>query len=87
MGLPASYILPKTYNETYHLLGDGLVVPVVSWLEKELLYPLAVGSERSSFDGAALARVVGNVEPVQLTIEFRERLHGQEGRVLTQKVC
>lgn len=76
MGLPTSYILPKTYNETYHLLGDGLVVPVVSWLEKELLYPLATGSERAVFDRAALGQMDGSLEPVQLTLEFRKQLHG-----------
>lgn len=41
MGLEDTYILPENYNEAYHLLGDGLVTPVVSWLEKHLLYPLA----------------------------------------------
>ncbi len=40
MGVPDSYKLPEKYNEAYHLLGDGLVVPVVSWLEKHLLTPL-----------------------------------------------
>jgi DNA (cytosine-5)-methyltransferase 1 len=30
MGLPDSYKLPTTYNEAYHLLGDGLAVPVVA---------------------------------------------------------
>jgi len=40
MGLPDSYILPDKYNEAYHLTGDGLVVPVVSHLEKFLLTPL-----------------------------------------------
>lgn len=41
MGLGEDYILPEKYNDAYHLTGDGLVVPVVSWLEKELLRPLA----------------------------------------------
>lgn len=41
MGLDDSYKLPERYNEAYHLVGDGLVVPVVSWLEQHLLYPLA----------------------------------------------
>lgn len=40
MGLPDSYRLPRQYNEAYHLIGDGLAVPVVSWLEKHLLLPL-----------------------------------------------
>ena len=41
MGLSDSYILPDRYNEAYHLVGDGLAVPVVSWLEAHLLKPLA----------------------------------------------
>jgi len=40
MGVPDSYILPKKYNEAYHLMGDGLAVPVVSWIEAHLLHPL-----------------------------------------------
>lgn len=41
MGVPEDYPLPEKYNDAYHLFGDGLVVPVVSWLEKYLLRPLA----------------------------------------------
>ena len=41
MGLPDDYKLPKKYNEAYHLLGDGVVVPVVSHLNKHLLLPIA----------------------------------------------
>jgi len=40
MGVPDSYKLPSKYSDAYHLLGDGLVVPVVAWLEKQLLSPL-----------------------------------------------
>ena len=41
MGLPDSYQLPSNYNDAYHLVGDGLVVPVVSHLTAHLLTPLA----------------------------------------------
>lgn len=41
MGLEDSFQLPSKYNEAYHLLGDGLAVPVVSWLERHILYPTA----------------------------------------------
>jgi DNA (cytosine-5)-methyltransferase 1 len=41
MGVPSNYPLPSKYNDAYHLFGDGLVVPVVAWLEKQLLRPLA----------------------------------------------
>ena len=37
MGVPDTYNLPENYNEAYHLMGDGVVVPVVSWLETHLL--------------------------------------------------
>ncbi len=40
MGLPDTYILPKNYNEAYHLAGDGVVVPVVRFLANSLLEPL-----------------------------------------------
>jgi DNA (cytosine-5)-methyltransferase 1 len=40
MGVPDSYPLPYGYNDAYHLFGDGVAVPVVSWLEKYLLRPL-----------------------------------------------
>ncbi len=46
MGVSDDYTLPENYNEAYHLMGDGLVVPVVSWIEKHLLFPLAI-SHRS----------------------------------------
>ena len=37
MGLPDEFKLPEIYNETYHLLGDGLAVPTVSHLSRGLL--------------------------------------------------
>lgn len=40
MGVPDSYPLPARYNEAYHLMGDGVVVPVVRWLERSLLQSL-----------------------------------------------
>jgi len=46
MGLPDSYVLPERYNEAYHLTGDGVAVPVVGHLSRQLLLPL-VGSARS----------------------------------------
>jgi DNA (cytosine-5)-methyltransferase 1 len=40
MGLPDSYRLPARRNEAYHLLGDGVVAPVVRFLSENLLLPL-----------------------------------------------
>jgi DNA (cytosine-5)-methyltransferase 1 len=39
MGLSDKYKLPETYNEGYHLTGDGVVVPVVRYLAEHLLEP------------------------------------------------
>lgn len=41
MGLPDAYRLPASYNEAYHLIGDGLAVPAVRFLAEHLLTPLA----------------------------------------------
>lgn len=46
MGLPDSYKLPKNYNDSYHLLGDGLAVPVVAHLAQYLLEPILSGVEK-----------------------------------------
>jgi len=46
MGLPESYKLPKNYNEAYHLVGDGVVVPVVRFLAARVLEPLLGNVER-----------------------------------------
>ncbi|MFZ1110818.1 MAG: DNA cytosine methyltransferase [Rhodomicrobium sp.] len=40
MGLPDSYALPARYNEAYHLLGDGVVVPLVRHLARHLFEPM-----------------------------------------------
>lgn len=39
MGLPEDYPLPTRYNDAYHLVGDGVAVPVVSWLARTLIEP------------------------------------------------
>jgi len=40
MGLPDDYVLPKTYNEAYHLTGDGVAVHVVRHLAEHVFEPL-----------------------------------------------
>lgn len=44
MGLPDSYKLPHNYNEAYHLVGDGLVVPAVRFLAANVLEPIVHGA-------------------------------------------
>lgn len=40
MGLPEDYMLPSNYNEAYHLAGDGVAVPVVTFIAAHLLEPI-----------------------------------------------
>lgn len=51
MGLPESYVLPERYNDTYHLTGDGLVVPAVAWIEQHILRPLALSAQKVITNG------------------------------------
>lgn len=46
MGLSDTYELPKKYNEAYHLTGDGVAVPAVSWLERHIIRRLAASAQR-----------------------------------------
>ena len=40
MGLPDTYVLPTKCNDAYHLMGDGVAVPVVRFLSAHLLEKL-----------------------------------------------
>lgn len=40
MGLPDTYVLPDNYNEAYHLTGDGVAVPVVRYIARNIFSPL-----------------------------------------------
>jgi DNA (cytosine-5)-methyltransferase 1 len=46
MGVPDTYKLPGNYNEAYHLMGDGLAVPVVDWIARHILDHLALANRR-----------------------------------------
>jgi len=48
MGLPDSYILPRSANAGLHLAGDGVVVPVVRRLAAEIFEPLLGRSAASA---------------------------------------
>jgi DNA (cytosine-5)-methyltransferase 1 len=41
MGVPDEYPLPEGQTAALHLFGDGVCVPVVRWLSRHLLAPLA----------------------------------------------
>lgn len=51
MGLDEDYVLPKNYNEAYHLTGDGVAVPVVRHLAQHVIEPLL--KRREARDAAA----------------------------------
>ncbi|MEZ4561828.1 MAG: DNA cytosine methyltransferase [Thermomicrobiales bacterium] len=58
MGIPDDFILPDSYNEAYHAMGDGVATPVVRWLGEHLLKPLALhaahGTARSEPSGYSI---------------------------------
>ena len=41
MGLPDTYALPRGATAGFQVVGDGVAVPVVTWLSQTLLEPLA----------------------------------------------
>jgi DNA (cytosine-5)-methyltransferase 1 len=45
MGVPDGFRLPPRYADAYSALGDGVAVPVVRWLSRHLLLPLARAKE------------------------------------------
>ena len=53
MGLHDTYLLPKKYNDAYHLTGDGVVVPVVRFLAGGLLEPILTAEEERRRNAAA----------------------------------
>ena len=40
MGLNDDYILPERYNDAYHVAGDGVCVPVVSYIASQIIEPI-----------------------------------------------
>jgi DNA (cytosine-5)-methyltransferase 1 len=51
MGLQDDYVLPRNYNDAYHLTGDGVAVPVVRHLAGHVFEPLlaaAAGARRAA---------------------------------------
>lgn len=51
MGLPDDYRLPPRYNDAYRLAGDGVAVPVVRHLARELIEPLLLGTAAGRLAG------------------------------------
>jgi DNA (cytosine-5)-methyltransferase 1 len=46
MGLSDEYHIPKRYNEAYHLMGDGVAVPAVRFLDENIFQPLLKSERR-----------------------------------------
>lgn len=40
MGVSNDYVLPSNFNQALHLVGDGVAVPVVSYLAEHVLDPI-----------------------------------------------
>ena len=47
MGLSEDYVLPENYNEAYHLVGDGVAVPVIRFLAAHILEPILASLRRA----------------------------------------
>jgi DNA (cytosine-5)-methyltransferase 1 len=47
MGLPEDYVLPENYNQAYHLVGDGVGVPVIRFLAAHILEPILASRRRA----------------------------------------
>lgn len=76
MGVTENYLLPENYSEAYHLLGDGLAVPVVAWLERHLLTPL-LGETRVSI--SLSERIQSQSDDAETTLQltlFERRARG-----------
>lgn len=46
MGAPDTFAIPGSYNDGYRAMGDAVAVPVVRWLTRHLLAPLAERAQR-----------------------------------------
>jgi DNA (cytosine-5)-methyltransferase 1 len=40
MGVPETYAIPTNYNDGYHVFGDGLAVPAVTFIRENLIEPI-----------------------------------------------
>lgn len=52
MGLPETYSLPEKYNDAYHLIGDGVAVPVVKFLSDNIFLPVLENQNLSNVKAA-----------------------------------
>lgn len=58
MGLPENYKLPDRYNDAYHLMGDGVAVPVVAHLREHILSSImSANALTSQYTDVAMGRL------------------------------
>jgi DNA (cytosine-5)-methyltransferase 1 len=50
MGLPDTYKLPESYNDAYHVSGDGVVVNVVRHIARSIVEPLLEANASASVE-------------------------------------
>jgi DNA (cytosine-5)-methyltransferase 1 len=62
MGLPESYRLPSGSSEAFDLIGDGVVVPVVAFLEAHVVRPLVIAAETASASKRSARAVTEQIE-------------------------
>lgn len=67
MGLPEDYILPQKYNDAYHLIGDGVVVPVVMHINQNILLPIISANVKNKFNSALHKNLYGNRKTASVT--------------------
>jgi hypothetical protein len=51
-GVAEDHVLPANYNEAYHLIGDGVAVPVVRFLASHILEPILAQTFSLALEGA-----------------------------------
>jgi DNA (cytosine-5)-methyltransferase 1 len=62
MGLKPSYQLPEVYEYAFRVIGDGVAVPVVSFLRTKLLTPLLRSVKKSRAAGVGKSERVARAE-------------------------
>jgi DNA (cytosine-5)-methyltransferase 1 len=71
MGLKSSYQLPEVYDYAFRVIGDGVAVPVVSFLRAKLLNPLLRSMKKRRAASGRKPRRAGRASQPRNVREFR----------------
>lgn len=86
MGLSDEYRLPDKYNDAYHLMGDGVAIPVVKHIASNILEPLinecAASASTSRLDCSHLG-----VEQDWRQISNSERMRSRDSSTKSASMC